>query len=146
MVIDPVKPPPPSIGISVSAPDWNLGELPGGDGEKTLSGSADQLCFTYMSEAISGKQFIVNASNANGVVSNRYRLRNVSDASQFVPYSVILDSGSSKVSLPNTNNAAIPLSSSGKTCFVPTFKTSVGTSAKEGDYSDVLTFTVVTKS
>ncbi|MDY7791169.1 hypothetical protein U0E10_25075 [Burkholderia ubonensis] len=145
-VIDPVVPPPPSIGISMTAPDWNLGELPRGNGRKVFSSSSDQLCFSYAGAAVNGKQFIVNASNANGVVSNRYRLRNVSDATQVVPYNLTLDSGSSTVSLPNTSNVPLALNSAGKTCFVPTFTTTVDSTVKEGDYSDVLTFTIVTKS
>ncbi|RQR52315.1 hypothetical protein DIE18_32330 [Burkholderia sp. Bp9125] len=95
---------------------------------------------------ISGKKFIVNASSANGVAANRYRLKNVNDASKLVPYNVTLNGGTSVVSLPNATNTTLSLDSSGKTCFVPTFKTSVGFSVTEGDYSDVLTFTVVTKS
>ncbi|RQR52309.1 hypothetical protein DIE18_32280 [Burkholderia sp. Bp9125] len=145
-VVDPVLPPPPPIGINMIAPDWNLGELPEGDADKVLSTSADQLCFTYAGAAVSGKAFVINASSANGVVGNRYRLKNVNDASQLVPYSVTLNSGTSSVSLPNVTNTALSLDSSGKTCFVPTFKTTVDPKLKEGDYSDVLTFTVVTKS
>lgn len=145
-VIDPQKPPPLPIAISVTAPDWNLGELPEGNGEKVFSSGSDQLCFTYSGAATSGKQFIINAGNANGVVSNRYRLKNLNDASQLVPYNVVLDSGTSRLSLPNAGNAAVSLNSSGKTCFVPTFKTTVDPSVKAGDYSDVLTFTVITKS
>ncbi|MXN76211.1 hypothetical protein GR157_15870 [Burkholderia sp. 4701] len=146
-MIDPTQPPPPpTIGISMTAPDWNLGELPEGDGEKILSSSSDQLCFTYIGAGVSGKQFIINAGSANGVAGNRYRLKNLKDATQLVPYSVTLDSGTSNVSLPNASNKSLSLDSSGKTCFVPTFKTTVGPTVKEGDYSDALTFTVVTKS
>lgn len=145
-IVDPGIPPEPWIGINVSAPDWNLGELPPGEGQTVLTNTADQLCFTYAAPMISGKKFIVNASSANGVAANRYRLKNVDDASKLVPYNVTLNSGTSSVSLPNATNTTLSLDSSGKTCFVPTFKTSVGFSATEGDYSDVLTFTVVTKS
>ncbi|MXN76215.1 hypothetical protein GR157_15890 [Burkholderia sp. 4701] len=145
-VVDPVVPPSPGLGINVTAPDWNLGELPRGDGEKVLSSISDQLCFTYIGAGVSGKQFIINAGSANGVAGNRYRLKNLKDATQLVPYSVTLDSGTSNVSLPNASNKSLPLDSSGKTCFVPTFKTTVGPTVDEGDYSDVLTFTVVTKT
>ncbi|EML1602281.1 hypothetical protein RVY52_007106 [Burkholderia cenocepacia] len=141
-----VPPPPPPISIAVNAPDWNLGELEQGENIKKFSNAAEQLCFTYTGTAVSGKSFIINASNVNGIASNTYRLRNLNDASQLVPYSVTLDSGSSTVSLPNMSNAALSLDSSGKTCFMPTFKASVGSSVKGGDYSDVLTFTVVNKS
>ncbi|WP_321869284.1 hypothetical protein [Burkholderia ubonensis] len=146
MVIDPVQPPPIPIVIGVTAPDWNLGELQEGENVKKFSNVSEQLCFTYTGTAVSGKSFVINASNVNGVASNAYRLRNLKDTSQLVPYGVILDSGTSVISLPNASNAALQLNSSGKTCFVPTFWTSVGSNVKEGDYSDVLTFTVVTKS
>ena len=145
-IIDPEKPPPPAIAIGMTAPDWNLGELPEGNGEKIFPNSSDQLCFTYSGTAVSGKQFIINAGSANGVVSNLYRLKNLKDASQLIPYSVTLDSGTSNVVLPNANKKALSFNSSGKTCFVPTFKTTVDPNIKSGDYSDVLAFTVVTKS
>ncbi|KVN28524.1 hypothetical protein WJ63_12285 [Burkholderia pyrrocinia] len=145
-LIDPTNPPPVSIGINVTAPDWSLGELRRGEGEKVLSSSSDQLCFTYIGAATSGKQFIINAGSANGVAGNRYRLKNLKDATQLVPYSLMQDSGTSNVSLPNASNKSLSLNSSGKTCFVPTFKTTVGPTVDEGDYSDVLTFTVITKS
>ncbi|WDR86015.1 hypothetical protein [Burkholderia ambifaria] len=145
-VVEPTNPPPPIITINVTAPDWNLGDLQPGDNEKGFASSADQLCFTYTGTAVSGKKFVINASNENGVVNGRYRLKHVSDASQTVPYNVKLDSGASTLSLPNTGSATVPLSTSGKTCFVPTFTATVGERAKNGDYSDVLTFTVITKS
>ncbi|MEK6355263.1 MAG: hypothetical protein V4796_19215 [Burkholderia cenocepacia] len=145
-IVDPGRPPPLPIAISMTAPDWNLGELPQGDGEKIFQNSPDQLCFTYSGAAVSGKQFIINAGSANGVAGNRYRLKNMKDATQFVPYSLTLDSGTSNVSLPNASNKSLSLNSSGRTCFVPTFKTTVDPTVKGGDYSDVLTFTVVTKS
>ncbi|WP_414442789.1 hypothetical protein [Burkholderia sp. 22PA0106] len=135
---------PLDIKINMTAPDWSLGELPRGDSEKTFPEVANQLCFTYSGPSVKGKRFIIDASNANGVVGNRYRLKNMSDASQFIPYDVAL-LGSSAFSLPNATNVALTMSDSGKTCFVPTFKTTVDSKVKEGDYSDVLTFTVVTQ-
>ncbi|MBN3787648.1 hypothetical protein [Burkholderia sp. Ac-20353] len=145
-VVDPVVPPAPEIAINVTAPDWNLGELPAGNGEKVFSNSADQLCFSYSGAGVSGKNFIINASNANGQLNNRYRLRNLDDPTQEVPYDIKLDSGARLLNLPNVGNAALTLDSSGKTCFVPTFRTTVDKRLTPGDYSDVLTFTVVTKS
>ncbi|WP_334043178.1 hypothetical protein [Burkholderia ambifaria] len=133
------------IAIDMTAPDWSLGDLAQGDSEKTFTDAASQLCFSYSGSAVNGKRFIINASNANGVVANRYRLKNVNDASQFVPYSITLNGGTSTLSLPNNANMAIPLGSSGKTCFVPTFKTTVDSGVKDGDYNDVLTFTVITQ-
>lgn len=146
VIKDPTTPPPMPIAMTMSAPDWNLGELPEGNGEKIFPNSSDQLCFTYSGAAVSGKQFVINAGSANGVVNNRYRLKNLKDATQLIPYSLTLDSGASNVSLPNASNKALSLNSSGRTCFVPTFKTTVDPNVKSGDYSDVLTFTVVTKS
>ncbi|UOB58020.1 hypothetical protein MRS60_27975 [Burkholderia pyrrocinia] len=146
VIKDPGTPPPQPIAMTMSAPDWDLGELQEGDSTKTFSNSSEKLCVSYSGAAIRGKNFIINASNANGVASNRYRLKNLKDASQLVPYSLTLDSGTSNVSLPNASKTSLPLDSSGKTCFVPTFKTTVDPTVKSGDYSDVLTFTVVTKS
>ncbi len=146
VIPDPIIPPPLPIAIEMTAPDWSLGELQRGDNQKILSNISDQLCFTYSGGAVNGKGFIINASSANGIVNNRYRLKNSTDVSQMVPYSVTLDSGTSILSLPNTNNTSLSLNSNGKTCFTPTFRTTVSDSVKEGDYSDVLTFTVVTKS
>lgn len=131
----------------MTAPDWNLGELQQGtDVPKTFTNTSEQLCFTYSGGAVSGKRFAINASSANGVAGNRYRLKNLQDATQLVPYSLTLSNDSSTVSLPNASNAAVSLGGSGRTCFEPTFRTTVGPTVKEGDYSDVLTFTVVTKS
>ncbi|WP_063898095.1 hypothetical protein [Burkholderia ubonensis] len=138
--------PPLPIQIKVSAPDWNLGELPQGDATKTFTNSAEQLCFTYTGTAVGGKLFVINAGSANGVSGNRYRLKHVEDPTQTVPYKVTLDSGTAKLSLPNGSNTALALNSSGKTCFAPTFETSVGGRVKDGDYVDTLTFTVVTKT
>ncbi|WP_175911512.1 MULTISPECIES: hypothetical protein [unclassified Burkholderia] len=144
-VVNPNSPQPLDIAVNVTAPDWNLGELPRGESEKSFPEIANQLCFTYSGPKVKGKNFVINASDANGVVANRYRLKNVADASQLIPYDITLDSGTSALSLPNASNAALPFDSSGKTCFVPTFKTTVDAKVKEGDYSDVLTFTVVVK-
>ncbi|WP_155740965.1 hypothetical protein [Burkholderia diffusa] len=145
-VLDPEqRPPPPHINIEMSAADWNLGEVSAGESEKTFTSPAEQLCFTYTGSQVSGKSFIINAENANGIANNRYRLKNVGDSSQLVPYRVILDSGTSKLTLPNTVSSALSLSSSGRTCFVPTFETFVEDRVKEGAYSDVLQFNVVTK-
>ncbi|NIE56314.1 MULTISPECIES: hypothetical protein [unclassified Burkholderia] len=144
--VDPVAPPPPPVTIKVAVPDWNLGELPRGDGTKTLSNSADQLCFTYSGPAIIGKRFVINATNANGRTGNRYRLTNFDDTSQVVPYNVKLDSMQGAVNLPNVGEGSLLLNGSGKTCFTPTFMTTVGQGTKEGTYGDVLTFTIKTKS
>lgn len=144
--VTPPPPPPPPTTINVSTPDWDLGELPRGNGTKTLSNSMDQLCFTYSGSAVSGKRFVIHATNANGRVNDRYRLRNVDDASQEVPYNVKLDSVQGTVNLPNFGEVGVLFNSSGRTCFVPTFTTTVAPNTKEGTYGDVLTFTIRTKS
>lgn len=96
IVVNPEVPPPPvEITMNMTAPDWNLGDLGQGDSKKTFSDTANQLCFTYPGSVVTGVRFIVNAKNVNGEVANRYRLKNVDDASQFVPYSIKLDGGGS---------------------------------------------------
>ncbi|KWH56382.1 hypothetical protein WT63_23940 [Burkholderia anthina] len=77
---------------------------------------------------------------------NRYLLRNASKPSQTIPYSLTLDSGNATFPLPNIGASSIWLVNANRTCFVPTFKTSVSNSTEIGDYSDVLSFTIVTKS
>lgn len=146
VITDPGVPPPMPIAMAMSAPDWDLGELQEGDSTKTFPNSSEQLCFSYSGASTSGKKFIINAGSANGISGNRYRLKNAKDSTQIVPYSITLDSGISTLTLPNSVNKAISLNSGGRTCFVPTFATSVESTLKGGDYSDVLTFTVVTKS
>ncbi|MFP3503667.1 hypothetical protein [Burkholderia sp. SIMBA_062] len=146
-VLDPSKPvpPPPAMVVNMAAPDWNLGDLRRGENEKTLAGASQQLCFTYMGFE-SYRNFVINATNANGMSGNRYLLKNISKPSQTVPYSVTLDSGSAIFPLPNIGNSEIRLNNNYRTCFVPTFKASVDKSTDGGDYSDVLSFTVVTKT
>lgn len=145
-IVDPTKPPPLPINITVTAPDWDLGELPVGEGSKILSSSSEALCFSYAADAVSGKRFSIDASGANDTFDKRYRLKNVDDDSQYVPYNVQLNSGSTTLNLPNVANAALAFSKSGKTCFIPTFRTTVERRLKAGMYNDVLTFTVTTKS
>ncbi len=140
--------PPPSVVVDVVAPDWSLGELPHGESEKTLGTTAEQLCFTYsgFGAADASEQFVIDAESENGVSNNRFRLKNVDKPTQTIPYSVTLGSGSATFSLPNGSKTSVKMNKDKRTCFVPTFKTSVGIDADEGDYNDVLTFTVVTKS
>ncbi|MCA8252714.1 hypothetical protein LGM89_05530 [Burkholderia sp. AU31624] len=147
-VIDPEVPPPkppPAIEIAVAAPDWNLGELPPGDGEKTLSGTAQQLCFTYTG-VDSYRNFVIDATSKNGVSGDRYLLANSSKPSETVSYDLTLDSGTASFLLPNKAEKSVKLNKGNRTCFVPTFRTTVGQGAGAGNYSDVLSFTVVTKS
>ena len=147
-VLDPTvppPPPPPAIEINMAAPDWDLGELPRGDDERTLSGATQQLCFTY-SGVDSYRNFVIDATSKNGVLGGRYLLANSSKPSETVSYDLTLDSGSASFLLPNTAGSMVKLDKGNRTCFVPTFRTSVGIGAGAGDYSDVLSFTVITKS
>lgn len=144
VITDPSKPPPLEINITVSAPDWNLGDLQQGQSDTTFSRSDQQLCFSYNEADALNEKFIISASNVNGVVNNRYQLRHLSDTSQVVPYSLTLDSGSTRLQLPN-NSTTLQLVGN-RTCFVPTFRTEVGKTVKDGDYNDVLNFTITTKS
>ncbi|MCA7970349.1 hypothetical protein LGM42_10705 [Burkholderia sp. AU39826] len=139
-VLDPTKPPPPvpSIVIDMVASDWDLGELARGDSEKMLAGAAQQRCFTY-SGFESYRNFVVNSTNANGMYGNRYLLRNTGKPEQTVPYSVAPSSGAGTFPLPNIGGSAIRLNEGSRTCFVPTFKMSVGMSAGSGDNRSKIT-------
>ncbi len=144
VITDPKNPLPLDPTISVTAPDWNLGDLQQGETDTSFSSMGQQLCFDYSGVEVALNKFIINASSANGVVNNRYRLVHSSDTSQTVPYRLTLDSGSTLLQLPN-NSTALQLNGN-RTCFVPTFRTEVGKTVKEGDYNDVLNFTITTKS
>ncbi|WP_131723275.1 MULTISPECIES: hypothetical protein [Burkholderia] len=147
-LLEPTLPPPPppaAITVDVAAPDWNLGELPRGEGEKTLSGLTEQLCFTY-SGVNSSRQFVIDAKGENGTSGGTFFLKNVTNAAQKIPYKVTLDSGVDKFTVPNGSGSPVSLNNGNRTCFVPTFKTSVGMSVDVGNYSDILTFTIVTKT
>ncbi|MBI0329854.1 hypothetical protein [Burkholderia plantarii] len=145
-VVPPIHPPKPPVTIRMSAPDWDLGELPVDHGEKRFTAPADQLCFSYSGLSGGGVDVVVDADSQNGVVENQYQLKALADPTQVVPYSVALNDGNTEFVLPNRARSAIQLSSSGRTCFAPTFRTYVRPLLKKGDYSDTLTFTVVTKT
>ncbi|MBU9557076.1 hypothetical protein [Burkholderia multivorans] len=144
-VVNPVTPPEPprSVAINVTAPNWDLGELPRGEGKKSFSGIDDALCFKYSASAVNGKRFVIDASSAAGTVNGRYRLKN---GAATIPYTVELAGGAGNIPLPNTGSMTVPLDSSGQSCWMPTFTTNVPADAKAGQYHDVLTFTVVTKT
>ncbi|TDS89592.1 hypothetical protein [Erwinia rhapontici] len=146
MITDPTQPPAPTLAITFTAPDWELGEIKTGEQVIPFSASVDQLCLTYSSVGVNGKQFIINASSGNGTVNNQYQLKNIQNMTQSIPYTLTLNSGSNTITLPNSSLTALPLLSSGKTCFLPTFRTFAPKGIKKGDYSDVLTFNIVTKA
>ncbi|ALR76426.1 hypothetical protein AO703_08995 [[Enterobacter] lignolyticus] len=150
--VSPPPPPPPlqTLVLTMTAPDWDLGELPRGDSKKTFNGLNELLCFETAGVIgdIKTGRFVIDASNANGRDKNsRYLLRNLADASQTVPYSILLfhAGNGAPTMLPNDSNISVPFDENPRNCFIPTFSTSVGDGVKGGTYSDVLTFTVVTK-
>lgn len=144
VVKDPASPPPFDINISLDAPDWDLGEIAPGTQTYPLAAASDRLCLRYTDSEVGTKPFIVNASNQNGVADGRYQLKNLHEETQAIPYELILENGSRQVLLPNGSAASIPLDKGGKTCFSPLFRTFAPKNIQAGDYSDVLTFTVVT--
>ncbi|MBN3816245.1 hypothetical protein G3N57_06270 [Paraburkholderia sp. Se-20369] len=99
----------------------------------------------YLSTALKDRGFVISASNANGVANGFFRLKHASDTSQLIPYKLKLDNGNMTVTLPN-DSTNLKFSSTGQTCLSPTFRTVVDQNRKPGNYSDVLTFTIVTKS
>ena len=142
--------PPPAVSptVTMTAPDWDLGELPRGEEtELTLPATKDQLCFNYEgSTAITNQKYLINASNTNGLSANgRYLLKSLEDSSQTVPYTLTLANSTDSVLLPNIQNRLFSLDAGGKTCFTPTFKAEPDKAIKGGAYSDILTFTVVAK-
>ncbi|BCQ42060.1 hypothetical protein [Erwinia rhapontici] len=146
IITDPLNPPEPVATINITAPDWKLGEIKNGEQVIPFSARIDQLCLQYDDRAMGGREFIINATSQNGTVNNQYQLKGLQDNTQNIPYQLTLDSGSDKVDLPNGTLTALPLLSGGKTCFLPTFRTFAPKGIKKGDYSDVLTFNIVTKA
>ena len=146
---NPENPPMPvTPNITMSAPDWDLGELPRGEEtELTLPATKDQLCFSYEgSTALSNQKFLINATNIHGVSGDgRYLLKSLLDSSQTVPYTLTLANSKNSVLLPNTQSRLFSLDTGGRTCFTPTFKAQPDPTVKAGAYSDILTFTVVAK-
>ncbi len=156
LIADPIVTPPPprpQIELTVTAPDWNLGELPRGNNEKVFTAPAEQLCFRTTNVLgdinIKNARFVIDAHNENGKAGNRYLLKNLADTTQTVPYGITLtraDMVAPPTMLPNDSSTSVPLGDGPSNCFIPTFSTSVSDDVKAGSYSDVLTFTVITKS
>jgi hypothetical protein len=143
-------PPKPRVEITVKAPDWNLGELPRGNKEKVFTAPAEHLCINMLGNInFNNTRFVIDAHNANGRVDNRYLLKHLTDATQTVPYRLTLtraDTAASSIMLPNDSSTSVPLGDGPSNCFIPTFSTSVSDDVKAGNYSDVLIFTVITKT
>lgn len=149
VLVNPESPPPAvTPTVTMTAPDWDLGELPRGkETTVALPATKDQLCFSYEgSTAIANQKYLINATNTNGLSANgRYLLKSLEDSSQTVPYTLTLENSKDSVLLPNTQNRLFSLEMGGKTCFTPTFKAQPDKAVKGGAYSDILTFTVVAK-
>ncbi|MBI0325482.1 hypothetical protein I6G79_00130 [Burkholderia plantarii] len=143
---NPPQPPKPPITLITIAPDWNLGELPLQHGEKKFTVMSDQLCFYYSDPTAVTLNLVLDADSQNGVVGGQYQLKDLDDPTQVVPYSLVLNDGSDEVVLPNLGKSGIRLNPLNPTCFAPTFRTFVAPYLKPGYYSDVLTFTIVTKT
>ncbi|MFC0226302.1 hypothetical protein [Serratia aquatilis] len=139
--------PPVMVNLTMNAPDWNLGEIATGKQKKVLTNTADRLCISYLSTESSGKDFIVNATNANGIVNNRFVLKHSLNATSVLPYTLTLDNMGKQILLPNINNSTIRFDGSGnQTCFTPTFDLYGSDDQELGDYTDVITYEIVTKS
>lgn len=150
MLVGSPETPPPAITpkVTMTAPDWDLGELPAGEETVlTLPATKDQLCFSYEgSTAITNQKYLINATNTNGFSpTGGYLLKSLEDSSQTVPYTLTLDNSTDSVSLPNAQSRLFSLAAGGRTCFTPTFKAQPDKTVKTGAYSDILTFTVVAK-
>jgi hypothetical protein len=147
-LINPTQPPPSPVmtEIKVTAPDWDLGELERGkETTRTFATDAQRLCFSYDPKYIDYDKYLISASNRNGVAGNRFQLAGLTDPGERVPYTLSLAGGGDPVALPSADGLSLTLGKSGTTCLTPTFKAWAGADVKEGDFSDVLTFTIVTK-
>ncbi|MDF9755638.1 hypothetical protein [Pseudomonas hunanensis] len=149
ILTDPELPPPPiDVVIDMKAPDWDLGELKRGEEtEKAMTDMNSQLCFTYNGGSyVIFQKYIISASNTNGEsAAGEYLLRRASGGNSTIPYKLILEDGTSTVTLPNHNNTVFSLNKSGKTCFTPTFRTFAEKKTKGGVYHDILTFNIIAK-
>ena len=112
---------------------------------RTFATDAQRLCFNYDPKYIEYDKYLISASNRNGVVGNKYLLAAKADPGETVPYALSLAGGGAPVALPSANGLPLTLGKSGRTCLTPTFKVWAGADLKSGgDFSDVLTFTIVT--
>ena len=146
-VVNPSNPPPSPVNteITVTAPDWDLGELERGkETMRTFTTDAQRLCFRYNAKYIEYDKYLISASNRNGVAEGKFLLANADDGNQKVPYTLSLAGGGAPVPLPSINGLPLTLGKSGQTCLTPTFKAWAGADVKGGDFGDVLTFTITT--
>ena len=86
----PGKPPPaPGTEITVTAPDWDLGELQRGkEATQTFATDAQRLCFAYDAKYIEYDKYLISVSSRNGVADNKFLLVSAADGSETVPYTL----------------------------------------------------------
>ncbi|MBO1016336.1 hypothetical protein IPU70_22415 [Achromobacter sp. SD115] len=146
---DPTRPQLQDTKITMTAPNWDLGELEQGVSvPKRFPDASGQLCFTHDDQKSTGLRYAINATNQNGLSSNgSYQLKHLTSPADAVSYRLVLQNALTltDVELPNTRNIVFALGNSGRECFTPTFTATTPQGAKEGDYADVLTFTVVAR-
>ncbi|KTC44206.1 hypothetical protein AO265_32035 [Pseudomonas sp. ABAC61] len=135
----------------MQAPDWYLGELnPGEDVRIPFNAQKDQMCFGYKGNNFHNyEEYLIEASNSNGKTpdNSRYLLKHFSDTqAPAVPYYITLNDGSTSLRLPNTDKKIFKLNNNGKFCFMPTFQVTTPRKVKHGNYGDVLTYTIISKS
>ena len=102
LLSDPALPPPSPVSteIKVYAPDWDLGELNRGkETVRTFTSDSERRCFRYDPTYIEFDKYLIDASNHNGVVDNRFLLIDKNGAGQTVPYSLTLTGGGAPVAL-----------------------------------------------
>lgn len=148
LLSDPALPPPSPVSteIKVYAPDWDLGELNRGkETVRTFTSDSERRCFRYDPTYIEFDKYLIDASNHNGVVDNRFLLIDKNGAGQTVPYSLTLTGGGAPVALPGIAASEFALAKSGVTCLTHTFRAWADAGIKDEDFSDVLTFTITTK-
>ena len=88
LLSDPALPPPSPVSteIKVYAPDWDLGELNRGkETVRTFTSDSERRCFRYDPTYIEFDKYLIDASNHNGVVDNRFLLIDKNGAGQTVP-------------------------------------------------------------
>ncbi|CAM4094032.1 hypothetical protein [Serratia silvae] len=146
LITDTTKPP-AIVNLTMNAPDWALGEIGTGKQQKVLTNSADRLCINYLSTESKDEDFIVNATSANGIVNNRFVLKHSLKPTNTLPYTLTLEGAGKQFILPNSNHSTVKFdSSANQTCFTPTFDLYGSDNQEPGDYSDVITYEIVTKS
>ena len=103
----------------------------------------ERRCFRYDPTYIEFDKYLIDASNHNGVVDNRFLLIDKNGAGQTVPYSLTLTGGGAPVALPGIAASEFALAKSGVTCL--THVQGLGRCGdQDEDFSDVR-LTITTK-